>query len=88
MQRLEPVNLKVFGTMRKPAFDAPRFKIGDIVVRRTNPEALGQVVAIVFFESEIGYMVKFIDESETLSWFEMRKVKEPSTPEPEQNCEG
>lgn len=74
--------------MRKPAFDAPRFKIGDIVVRRTNPEALGQVVAIVFFESEIGYMVKFIDESETLSWFEMRKAKEPSTPEPEQNCEG
>lgn len=74
--------------MRKPAFDAPKFKIGDIVVRRTNPEALGQVVAIVFFESEIGYMVKFIDESETLSWFEMRKVKEPSTHEPEQNCEG
>jgi hypothetical protein len=73
--------------MRKPAFDAPRFKIGDIVVRRTNPEALGQVVAIVFFESEIGYMVKFIDESETLSWFEVRKAKEPKLDQ-EQNCEG
>lgn len=88
MPRLVKGSLKVFGTMRKPAFDAPRFKIGDIVVRRTNPEALGQVIAIVFFESEIGYMVKFIDESETLSWFEMRKAKEPSTTEPEQNCEG
>ena len=87
MPRLAKGNLKVFGTMRKPAFDAPRFKIGDIVVRRTNPEALGQVVAIVFFESEIGYMVKFIDESETLSWFEMRKVKEPKLDQ-EQNCEG
>jgi hypothetical protein len=87
LQRLEQGNLKVFGTMRKPAFDAPRFKIGDIVVRRTNPEALGQVVAIVFFESEIGYMVKFIDESETLSWFEVRKAKEPKLDQ-EQNCEG
>lgn len=74
--------------MRKPAFDATIFKIGDIVVRRTNPEALGQVIAIVFFEYETCYMVKFIDESETLSWFEIKKAKEPSTPEPEQNCEG
>lgn len=88
MPRLEQGNPKVFTTMRKPAFDAPKFKIGDLVIRKTNPEALGQVVAIVFFESEIGYMVKFIDESETLSWFEIKKAKEPSTPEPEQNCEG
>ena len=78
---------KWFGTMRKQAFDAPKFSIGDIVVKRTNPEALGQVVAIVFFEVEIGYMVKFIDESETLSWFELRKSKEQK-PDLEQNCEG
>ena len=73
--------------MRKQAFDAPKFNIGDIVVKRTNPEAFGQVVAIVFFEVEIGYMVKFIDESETLSWFEIRKAKEPKIDQ-EQNCEG
>ncbi len=72
----------MLGTMRKPTVDAPKFKIGDIVVKRTNHEALGQVVAIVFFEVEIGYMVKFMDESETLSWFEIRKAKE-SRPEGE-----
>lgn len=84
---MEQGSLKAFGTMRKQAFDAPKFNIGDIVVKRTNPEAFGQVVAIVFFEVEIGYMVKFIDESETLSWFEIRKAKEPKIDQ-EQNCEG
>lgn len=73
--------------MRKQAFDAPKFKIGDLVVKKTNPEALGQVVAIIFWEVEIGYYVKFIDEMETLSWFELRKVKEQK-PDLEQNCEG
>lgn len=73
--------------MRKPAFDAPKFNIGDIVVKRTNPEALGQVVAIIFWEAEIGYYVKFIDEVEPLSWFEIRKAKEPKIDQ-EQNCEG
>ena len=73
--------------MRKQAFDAPKFSIGDIVVKRKNPEGLGQVVAIVYIEVEIGYMVKFIDESETLSWFELRKSKEQK-PDLEQNCEG
>jgi hypothetical protein len=87
LQRLAKGNLKVFGIMRKPAFDAPRFKIGDIVVRRTNPEALGQVIAIVFYEADTGYYVRWVDEMEVLSWFEIRKVKEPKLDQ-EQNCEG
>ena len=57
--------------------DAVRFAIGDVIYKRIAPEFVGQVIAIVFYEAEIAYMVRFMEGEETLSWFEIKKTKDP-----------
>lgn len=60
--------------MQKLLADSPKFKIGDFVSLEIQPDSIGQIAGIVFYEMEIGYLAKFNGEVDIYCHYELRKM--------------
>lgn len=58
--------------------DAAQYSWGDFVRRRVLPGVVGQVVAIIWAQTGVGYRVQWPDDVDEHHGFELAPAEEPS----------